>query len=47
MGQTRFSALALLHVNYDANIDIERVIDIFARKKEIVLEFANICDINK
>ena len=34
MGQTRLSALALLHVSYDANIDIEKVIDIFARKKE-------------
>ena len=43
MEQTRLSALALLHVNYDANIDIEKVIYIFARKKE----FANICDINE
>ena len=34
MGKTRLSALALLHANYDANIGIEKVIDIFARKKE-------------
>ena len=34
MGQTRLSALALLHINYHANIDIEKVMDIFARKKE-------------
>ena len=35
MGQTRLSALALLHDNYDANIGIEKVTDIFARKKEL------------
>ena len=47
MGQMRLSALALLHVNYDANIDIEKVIDIFAREKDRAVEFANICEINK
>ena len=47
MGQTRLSALALLHANYGANIGIEKVIDTFARKKERALEFANICDINR
>ena len=47
MGQTRLSPLAFLHANYDANIDIEKVIDIFARKKEKALKFANICDTNK
>ena len=47
MGQTRLSGLALLQVNYDANIDMDKVIDIFAGKKERALEFANICDINK
>ena len=47
MEQTRLSALPLLHVNYDANIDIKKVIDIFDRKKERALEFANICDINR
>ena len=47
MGQTWLKALALSQVNYDANIDIEIVIDIFAREKERALEFANICDINK
>ena len=47
IGQTRLSGLALLQVNYDANIDMDKVIDIFARKKERALEFANICDMNK
>ena len=47
MGQMLLRALALLHLNYDVNIDIEKVIDKFARKKERALEFANICDINK
>ena len=47
IGQTQLSALALLHVNYDANIDIEKVIDTFAIKKKRALKFANICDINK
>ena len=44
MGPPRLSALALLHVNHDVNIDIEIAIDIFARKKERDLEFGNICD---
>ena len=47
MEQTRLSALPLLHVNYDANIDIKEVIDIFDRKKERALGFANICHINR
>ena len=47
MGQMRLSGLALLHVNYDANIDMDKVIDIFTRKKEGALEFANTCDISK
>ena len=46
MGQTRLSALALLHVNHDVNIDIQIAIDIFARKKERDLEFGNISDTN-
>ena len=29
------SALALLNIIYDANIDIENVIDIFGKKKEL------------
>ena len=33
MGQMRLRALALLH-NYDANIDIDNVIGIFAKRKE-------------
>ena len=46
MGQTRFSALALLHINSDTNVDIYNVIDIFAKKKEKALEFVNNYDIN-
>ena len=46
MGQTRLSALALLHINYDANIDIGNIIDAFVKKKERALEIVNICDIN-
>ena len=46
MGQTRLSALAFLHVNYDVNIDIDHIINVFAAKKESDLEFVNICDKN-
>ena len=45
-GQTRLSALMLLHINYDANIDNDNDIDIFAKKKERAFEFVNICDTN-
>ena len=34
MGQTPLSALALLHIDYDVNIDIDNIINIFTRKKE-------------
>ena len=44
MGQQRLSGLAFLHINYDKDIDIDRVIDIFSTKKERALEFKNICD---
>ena len=37
MGQTRSNTLTSLHVNYDVNIDIEKVIDIFSRKKGCLL----------
>ena len=46
MGQTRLSAFALLHINYDENIDFGNIIDAFAKKKERALEIVNICDIN-
>ena len=46
MDQTRLSALAFLHINYDVNIDIDHVINVFAAKKERALEFVNICDKN-
>ena len=44
LGQTRLSALAFLHINYDVNIDTDHVINVFAAKKEMALEFVNICD---
>ena len=46
MGQTPLSALAFLHNNYDVNIDIDHVINVFAAKKERALELVNICDKN-
>ena len=42
MGQERLSGLALMHINYDIDIDIERVIKIFVSKKPRALEFVNI-----
>ena len=46
MGQTRLSALVLLHIKNDANINNDNVIYIVSKKKERALEFVNICDIN-
>ena len=46
MGQTRLRALAFLHINYDVNIGIDQVINVFAAKKERALEFVNICNKN-
>ena len=46
IGQTQLSALAFLHINYDVNIDIDHVINVFAVEKERALEFVNICDKN-
>ena len=43
MGQERFSGHALLHIHYETNIDINRVIDLFAQKPR-ALEFLNICE---
>ena len=45
MGQKRFSALSFLHINYDTNVDIDNVNDLFAKKKEKAMKFVNICDI--
>ena len=42
MGQTRLRALTFLRINYD----IDKVIDLFAGKKERALEFVNIDDWN-
>ena len=44
--QTRLRVLAFLHINYNVNIDIDHVINVFAAKKERALEFVNICDKN-
>ena len=43
--QTLLSALAFLHINYDVNIDVEKVIEVFAEKKAMVLRFVNIINI--
>ena len=37
MGQERLSGLALMHINYDIDIDIERVIKIIVSKKQRAL----------
>ena len=46
MGQTRLSALAFLHINYDTGIDVERVIDILGSKRQRALEFVTIYSVN-
>jgi hypothetical protein len=38
MGQERLSPLALLHIHYDVAIDMDRVVDIFAKKHPRRLE---------
>ena len=43
MGQSRRSALALMHIFYEMKINEDEVIDIFAKKKARALEFSNIC----
>ena len=42
MGQNRLSALALMHINVDINIDARRVLKIFCKGNR-ALEFINIC----
>ena len=42
MRQERLSGLALMHINYDSEISVDRVMSIFVKKPE-ALEFSNIC----
>lgn len=42
MGQERMSGLAFMHINYDVDIDVDRVFDVFTKKPR-ALEFSNIC----
>ena len=42
MGQNRLSALALMHINLDIDIDVKRVLKIFC-KRDGALEFISIC----
>ena len=46
IGQTRMSALALMHINLDKEIDVEKVIALFARKPR-ALEFSNVCSVSE
>ena len=42
MRQERLSGLALMHINYDVEISVDRVMSIFVKKPR-ALEFSNIC----
>ena len=42
MGQERLSALALLHISYDKKIDLEEVVDIYARLHPRRLELSSL-----
>ena len=42
MRQERLSGLALMHINYDEEINVHRVMSIFVKKAK-ALEFSNIC----
>ena len=42
MGQNRLSALALMHINLDIDIDAKRVLKIFC-KRDRALEVINMC----
>ena len=45
MGQNHFSALALVHINLDVDIDANRVLKVFC-KRDRALAFTNICASN-
>ena len=40
--QERLSGIALMHINYDVEISVDRVMSIFVKKPR-ALEFPNIC----
>ena len=42
MGQERLSSLALLHIHYDSDIDVTKVVDRFAALNPRRLEMKNI-----
>ena len=42
MGQERLSGLALMHINYSMEIDLDEVINIFARKHPRRMALADI-----
>ena len=46
MAQTRLSGLSFKHINYDKDINIDKVIENFARNRERALEFFNVCSID-
>ena len=45
MSQNRLSAIALMHINLDIDIDVNRVLKIFC-KRDREFEFTNICASN-
>ena len=45
MGKNRLSALALMHIKRDVDIDAKHVLNIFC-KRDRALEFTNICASN-
>ena len=42
MGQNRLSALALMHINLDVDIDAKRVLKTFC-KRDRAIQFTSIC----
>lgn len=42
MGQTSLSSLALMNVKYDMKIDLEEVVDMFARLHPRLMELTNL-----
>ena len=42
MTQERLSSLALMHIHYDTDIDLEEVVDVFAKKHPRKLELTTV-----
>ena len=42
MGEERLTNLALLHIHYDAKIDLEEVVDLFVKKHPRRMELDSI-----